>query len=116
MPPTSADSTVDLELPDPAGPPAEPPGKPPYCFLFRPDTATHSGAVGWLGHLRSRGFVVLRGVATPAAVATAADLLWRDIEAAEGISRANPGTWGAWRRLTTSGLVADMAQTEGAWQ
>ena len=71
---------------------------------------------GWREHLADRGFVVLKQVATAGQVTTATDLLWRDIESAEGISRSEPTSWGRWKRLAGgSGLVASMAQSEGAW-
>eukprot|EP00040_Diaphanoeca_grandis_P039308 m.258732 g.258732 ORF g.258732 m.258732 type:complete len:312 (-) comp36976_c0_seq1:230-1165(-) len=68
----------------------------------------------WNKHLVDHGYVVIRNVATNGDVKTAKDLIWRDIESAEEISRDDPSTWSAWS-LPSTGLVGNLSQTEGSW-
>ena len=44
----------------------------------------------------------------------AKDLLWRDLEAAYGVSRETPESWKKWP-LSKTGLNTKIAQDPGAW-
>lgn len=83
------------------------PARPGYVFALADEAR-------WLEHLRSRGFVVVRGVASAEQVSEAKTLLW------EGISdrhpsavRDEPSTWDF--PLNVAGLVPWLAQSAGAW-
>ncbi|CAE7878478.1 hypothetical protein AK812_SmicGene13600 [Symbiodinium microadriaticum] len=70
--------------------------------------------VCWQQHLRDEGFVVLAGALLPEEVEVAKDLLWRDLEAAYGVSRETPESWKKWP-LSKTGLNTKIAQDPGAW-
>eukprot|EP01063_Lacrimia_lanifica_P024662 TRINITY_DN32530_c0_g1_i1.p1 TRINITY_DN32530_c0_g1~~TRINITY_DN32530_c0_g1_i1.p1 ORF type:complete len:319 (+),score=93.42 TRINITY_DN32530_c0_g1_i1:58-1014(+) len=84
-------------------------GDRPYRFAL-------DAADAWKKHLQDEGYAVLAGVVPAEDVAAAADALWCDIEAAEGVSREDPTTWYTrrWHPAAT-GLVAHLAQTVGPW-
>eukprot|EP00308_Calcidiscus_leptoporus_P022291 CAMPEP_0119377218 /NCGR_PEP_ID=MMETSP1334-20130426/43772_1 /TAXON_ID=127549 /ORGANISM="Calcidiscus leptoporus, Strain RCC1130" /LENGTH=345 /DNA_ID=CAMNT_0007396047 /DNA_START=105 /DNA_END=1142 /DNA_ORIENTATION=+ len=68
----------------------------------------------WLEHLREEGYCVVLGAATKMEVEEAKARLWQDIEAAHGAVRGAPDTWGGFW-LHTTGLMAHLAQSAGAW-
>eukprot|EP00438_Fugacium_kawagutii_P006347 Skav208393 [mRNA] locus=scaffold1179:88308:92958:- [translate_table: standard] len=69
----------------------------------------------WRKHLQDEGYVVLAAAMTPEEVKTAKDLLWSDLEAHYGISRADPETWKKWTLSRTGGLETAVVQDPGAW-
>lgn len=81
-------------------------GHAPYRFAF--------DSSAWRKHLEDEGYVVVAGAMTPDEVKTAKDLLWTDIEAHHGISRADSETWKNWR-LSRTGLDTAVVQDPGAW-
>ena len=64
--------------------------------------------------LRFVGFVVIKQVLSVNEVATAKDLLWRDLELFREVSRTDVKTWDA-MKVRETGLTTFLAQTEGAW-
>lgn len=82
-------------------------GHAPYRFALDDSSA-------WRKHLEDEGYVVLARAMTPDEVNTAKDLLWTDIEAHHGISRADSETWKKWR-LSRTGLDTAVVQDPGAW-
>jgi len=69
----------------------------------------------WLDHFQKRGYVVISAVADASEVATAKDLLWRELEKQNpGLSRSCTDTWSKWP-LDERGIVPSLAQSEGAW-
>jgi hypothetical protein len=68
----------------------------------------------WLEHLKSHGFVVIRGVATAEQVDVAKDMLWDGIrDRSSHVIRDDPDTWNF--PLHVAGIVPWLAQSAGAW-
>uniref|UniRef100_A0A7S2CFW4 Phytanoyl-CoA dioxygenase n=1 Tax=Octactis speculum TaxID=3111310 RepID=A0A7S2CFW4_9STRA len=70
----------------------------------------------WVAFLQDHGYAVLKGVVSRGDVDKAKDMIWDDLEGAEGISRVDPTTWTSqnWR-LSRTGLVGSLAQSAGPW-
>eukprot|EP00928_Gymnodinium_smaydae_P081133 TRINITY_DN64702_c0_g1_i1.p1 TRINITY_DN64702_c0_g1~~TRINITY_DN64702_c0_g1_i1.p1 ORF type:complete len:335 (+),score=55.93 TRINITY_DN64702_c0_g1_i1:72-1076(+) len=80
---------------------------PSYAFELHEEES-------WLLHLRSHGFVVVRGVGSTEQVDAAKDLLWSAIsERFTHVRRDDSSTWDF--QLRQTGLVPWLAQSAGAW-
>lgn len=86
---------------------AAPAGQNGYTFDLADEAA-------WLGHLRGKGYCVIRAVGSDEQVRTARDLLWESIRERDGGTvRGDPETWNF--SVKQSGLVPWLSQTAGAW-
>ena len=70
----------------------------------------------WKSHLENSGYVVIASAVSKEGVEKAKDLLWTDIEKQyPGTNRKKPETWNGPPFITDTGIIAELAQSAGAW-
>eukprot|EP00928_Gymnodinium_smaydae_P077212 TRINITY_DN60441_c0_g1_i1.p1 TRINITY_DN60441_c0_g1~~TRINITY_DN60441_c0_g1_i1.p1 ORF type:complete len:121 (-),score=0.71 TRINITY_DN60441_c0_g1_i1:9-371(-) len=70
---------------------------------------------GWKGQLESKGYAVIRAVASKPEVEEIKSLLWTDLEhMCNGLQRSQPETWHLLNDFAF-GICPDLAQSRGQW-